>query len=57
MPEEGRRDAYMATQHAGNITGTYGAGVGAFVSDWFVEALQPAMKALGINDVLPDWWW
>lgn len=28
------------------------AGVGAaFVSDWFVEALQPAMKALGINDV------
>ncbi|CAN5628600.1 hypothetical protein BH10BAC3_BH10BAC3_29190 [soil metagenome] len=29
-----------------------GAGAGAaFVSDWFVEALQPAMKALGINDV------
>ena len=29
-----------------------GAGVGAaFVSDWFVEALQPAMKTLGINDV------
>ncbi len=29
-----------------------GAGVGAaFVSDWFVEALQPAMKILGINDV------
>ena len=29
-----------------------GAGVGAaFVSDWFVEALQPAMKSLGINDV------
>ena len=29
-----------------------GVGVGAaFVSDWFVEALQPAMKALGINDV------
>ncbi|MEO6583518.1 MAG: calcium/proton exchanger [Ferruginibacter sp.] len=29
-----------------------GAGVGAaFVSEWFVEALQPAMKALGINDV------
>jgi Ca2+:H+ antiporter len=29
-----------------------GAGVGAaFVSDWFVEALQPAMKLLGINDV------
>ena len=28
-----------------------GAGVGAaFVSDWFVEALQPAMKTLGIND-------
>jgi Ca2+:H+ antiporter len=28
------------------------AGAGAaFVSDWFVEALQPAMKALGINDV------
>jgi Ca2+:H+ antiporter len=27
------------------------AGVGAaFVSDWFVEALQPAMKSLGIND-------
>jgi Ca2+:H+ antiporter len=22
----------------------------AFVSDWFVEALQPAMKSLGIND-------
>lgn len=29
-----------------------GAGVGAgFVSDWFVIALQPAMKSLGINDV------
>ncbi len=29
-----------------------GAGVGAaFVSDWFVEALQPAMRSLGINDV------
>jgi Ca2+:H+ antiporter len=28
------------------------AGVGAaFVSDWFVEALQPAMKILGINDI------
>lgn len=28
------------------------AGVGAaFVSDWFVEALQPAMKTLGISDV------
>lgn len=27
------------------------AGLGAaFVSDWFVEALQPAMKSLGIND-------
>jgi Ca2+:H+ antiporter len=28
-----------------------GSGVGAaFVSDWFVEALQPAMKSLGINE-------
>jgi Ca2+:H+ antiporter len=28
------------------------ASVGAaFVSDWFVEALQPAMRTLGINDV------
>jgi len=28
-----------------------GAGVGAaFVSDWFVEALQPAMSALGISE-------
>lgn len=28
-----------------------GAGLAAaFVSDWFVEALQPAMKTLGIND-------
>ena len=28
-----------------------GAGVGAaFVSDWFVEALQPAMKSLGISE-------
>ncbi|HEU4901636.1 MAG TPA: calcium/proton exchanger [Flavisolibacter sp.] len=28
-----------------------GAAVGAaFVSDWFIEALQPAMKSLGIND-------
>jgi Ca2+:H+ antiporter len=27
------------------------AGAGAaFVSDWFVEALQPAMKSLGINE-------
>ena len=31
-----------------------GAGVGAaFVSEWFVDALQPAMKTLGINEVLP----
>ncbi len=29
-----------------------GSGAGAaFVSEWFVEALQPAMKSLGINDV------
>src|SRR4030095_10234770 len=29
-----------------------GAGAGAaFVSDWFIEALQPAMKTLGINEV------
>lgn len=29
-----------------------GAGVGAaFVSDWFVEALKPAMDALGINEI------
>jgi Ca2+:H+ antiporter len=29
-----------------------GAGVGAaFVSEWFVDALQPAMKTLGINEV------
>lgn len=29
-----------------------GAGIGAaFVSDWFVEALKPAMDALGINEV------
>jgi Ca2+:H+ antiporter len=28
-----------------------GSGIGAaFVSDWFVEALQPAMKSLGINE-------
>ncbi len=28
-----------------------GAGIGAaFVSDWFVDALQPAMKSLGINE-------
>jgi Ca2+:H+ antiporter len=28
-----------------------GSGVGAaFVSDWFVETLQPAMKSLGINE-------
>ncbi len=28
------------------------AGVGAaFISEWFVDALQPAMKTLGINDV------
>jgi Ca2+:H+ antiporter len=28
-----------------------GAGIGAaFVSDWFVEALQPAMKTLGISE-------
>jgi Ca2+:H+ antiporter len=29
-----------------------GSGAGAaFVSEWFVEALQPAMKSLGITDV------
>lgn len=28
------------------------AGIGAaFISDWFVKALEPAMKSLGINDV------
>jgi Ca2+:H+ antiporter len=33
------------------LTVLAGAGVGAaFVSDWFVEALQPAMATLGINE-------
>jgi Ca2+:H+ antiporter len=31
------------------VLGVSGVGA-AFVSDWFVEALQPAMKALGINE-------
>ncbi|TKK67669.1 calcium/proton exchanger [Ilyomonas limi] len=32
------------------VLGASGLGA-AFVSDWFVEALQPAMHALGINDI------
>jgi len=53
-------DKALVAQHQATVTKAWplpttlillaAAGVGAaFVSDWFVEALQPAMKSLGIN--------
>lgn len=46
------QDGHHATWSLGlTITVLAFAGVGAaFVSDWFVEALQPAMTSLGINE-------
>lgn len=47
-PEEAHDDWAMPV----TITVLAGAGIGAaFVSDWFVEALKPAMDTLGINEV------
>lgn len=52
VPEEKTQQQHASWSLATAIVVLAGAGVAAaFVSDWFVEALQPAMKALGINDV------
>ena len=50
---DANKDGHHATWSLGLTIAVLAlAGVGAaFVSDWFVEALQPAMKSLGINDV------
>lgn len=49
---DANKDGHHATWSLGLTIGVLAlAGVGAaFVSDWFVEALQPAMKSLGINE-------
>lgn len=52
VPEEGAQVHAAAWSLPVTLLVLAIAGVGAaFVSDWFVEALQPAMKILGINDV------
>lgn len=52
VPEEGTEAHAASWSLPITLLVLAGAGVGAaFVSDWFVEALQPAMKLLGINDV------
>jgi Ca2+:H+ antiporter len=52
VPEEGTEVHKASWSLPLTLVVLAGAGVGAaFVSDWFVEALQPAMKMLGINDV------
>ena len=48
-PEEGKHHATWSLSLTIIVLGAAGIGA-AFVSDWFVEALQPAMKILGINE-------
>jgi Ca2+:H+ antiporter len=48
-PEEGKHHARWSLTTTLVVLACAGAGA-AFVSDWFVEALQPAMKSLGINE-------
>jgi Ca2+:H+ antiporter len=48
-PEEGKHHARWSLSTTLLVLAGAGAGA-AFVSDWFVEALQPAMKSLGINE-------
>jgi Ca2+:H+ antiporter len=51
FPKPGKEVTHKAWPMALILTVLAGAGVGAaFVSDWFVEALQPAMLTLGINE-------
>ena len=50
-PKPGKEITHKAWSLALILTVLASAGVGAaFVSDWFVEALQPAMLTLGINE-------
>ena len=50
-PKPGKGVNHKAWSLAVTLIVLAGAGVGAaFVSDWFVEALQPAMQTLGINE-------
>lgn len=52
VPEEKTQQKHASWSLPVTLIVLAAAGVAAaFVSDWFVEALQPAMKALGINDV------
>ena len=52
VPEDGNEKHEASWSLPLTIIVLIASGAGAaFVSDWFVEALQPAMKALGINDV------
>lgn len=53
IPEDAEETAAHSTWSTPLTLAVLGvAGVGAaFVSDWFVEALKPAMDALGINEV------
>ncbi|HSU50495.1 MAG TPA: hypothetical protein VLJ41_07890 [Segetibacter sp.] len=58
---KGDKAVVTEEQSAGKVTAAWSLGLtlvvlavsgaaAAFVSDWFVEALQPAMKSLGVND-------
>jgi Ca2+:H+ antiporter len=49
-PQHGAEEAHESWSLPVTLAVLAGAGVAAaFVSDWFVEALQPAMDSLGIN--------
>jgi len=52
VPEERREPHEASWSLPITVLVLLAAGTGAaFVSDWFIEALQPAMKILGINEV------
>ena len=52
VPEERREPHEASWSLPVTVLVLLAAGTGAaFVSDWFIEALQPAMKILGINEV------
>ena len=52
VPDENTEEHHSSWSLPVTLIVLASAGVGAaFVSDWFVEALKPAMDALGINEV------
>lgn len=50
QPEAHKDEAVWSLPLTLIVLAVSGAGA-AFVSDWFVDALQPAMRSLGVNDI------